>query len=152
MQLTRFSDLGLRTLMYLTRESRALPVTISEIAGEFAVPQNHLIKVANKLAKLGWISALRGRNGGLRLIVPAASLRLGAVLRQLEGSTELIDCDQPPCPLSGRCLLKRALNVGLDTFYQTMDDYSLADVSKGRTGSTIDVMHQHFLKEQTRQR
>ena len=48
MQLTHFTDLGIRVLMYLT-ESRSEPVKISEIAEQFKAPRNHLIKVVNKL-------------------------------------------------------------------------------------------------------
>ncbi len=36
MQLTHFTDLGLRVLMYLTHQKRDTPATISEIAEQFA--------------------------------------------------------------------------------------------------------------------
>ena len=55
MQLTRFTDLGLRVLMYLTHRDREQSVTIAEIASQFSVPHNHLIKVVNRLGKLGLI-------------------------------------------------------------------------------------------------
>ncbi|GAB3243604.1 RrF2 family transcriptional regulator [Chitinimonas naiadis] len=145
MQLTRFSDFGLRVLMYLSQHERPAPVTIAEIASQFDIPHNHLIKVVNKLGKLGWVTTLRGRNGGLRLAVSADTLHLGKVLRGLEASTELINCDEPVCVLRGRCLLKRALNAGLDAFYQTMDDYTLADVCAKGTGEAIVTMHRRYL-------
>ncbi|MDN3577772.1 Rrf2 family transcriptional regulator [Chitinimonas viridis] len=149
MQLTRFSDLGLRVLMYLTQHDRALPVTIAEIAGQFQVPHNHLIKVVNRLGKLGWVTATRGRNGGLRLAAPAQGLQLGQVLQGLEHSTELINCEDPPCTLRGHCLLKVALNAGLAAFYNKMDDYTLADVCGSRTGEAIITLHRQFLDQQT---
>lgn len=145
MQLTRFSDFGLRVLMYLNQHDLPAPVTIAEIAGQFDIPHNHLVKVVNRLGKLGWVRALRGRNGGLRLAVPADGLRLGTVLRSLEGSSELVDCDTPPCALRGRCLLKGALNAGLEAFYRTLDEYTLADVCAQGTGEAIVVMHRRFL-------
>ena len=128
MQLTRFSDLGLRVLMYLNYPERIGPVTIREIAEEFAVPHNHLVKVVNRLGKLGWIRSVRGRNGGLRLAIAPERLRLGHVLRGLEEVTQLIDCEAQPCVLRGRCLLKAALDAGLNAFYSKMDEYSLADI------------------------
>ncbi|MFT3735080.1 MAG: Rrf2 family transcriptional regulator [Rhodocyclaceae bacterium] len=144
MQLTRFTDFGLRILMYLTRE-RDTPVTIGEIARQFEVPHNHLVKVANRLGKLGWVTAVRGRNGGLVLGADADSLRIGEVLRQLEESESLIDCESQPCALNGRCLLKAALNAGLAAFYDKMNEYSLADVSRGKTGSAIITLHRDFM-------
>jgi Rrf2 family nitric oxide-sensitive transcriptional repressor len=145
MQLTRFTDFGLRVLMYLSQHDRPTPVTIAEIAGQFGVPHNHLIKVVNRLGKVGWVTTLRGRNGGLRLALPPEQLKLGQVLRDLEEATELIDCNDPPCPLDGRCLLKAALDAGLTAFYQAMDRYTLADVCRKQTAATIIQLHRNFL-------
>jgi len=145
-QLTRFSDLGLRVLMYLNQHDRPLPVTIAEIATQFGVPHNHLVKVVNRLGKLGWIATQRGRNGGLRLACAPDELRLGEVLQALEGSTELIDCGEPPCVLRRHCLLKHALDAGLAAFYREMDTYTLADICAERTGHTIAVLHRRYLK------
>lgn len=145
MQLTRFTDFGLRMLMYLSKHDRATPITIAEIAGQFDVPHNHLIKVANRLGKLGLVKALRGRNGGLVLAVPAETIRLGEALRGLEGDVPLVNCEDPPCALGGRCLLTGALRAGLDAFYDRMNEFSLADVSTGRTEAAIVTMHRNYL-------
>ena len=67
MKLTRFSDIGLRVLMYLARESRSPSVTVAEVATQFDVPHNHLVKVVGMLARIGWVDAVRGRNGGISL-------------------------------------------------------------------------------------
>ena len=48
MQLTRFTDFGLRVLMYLTQcRDRPAAVTIPEIAARFDVSRNHLVKVVH---------------------------------------------------------------------------------------------------------
>jgi Rrf2 family nitric oxide-sensitive transcriptional repressor len=145
MQLTRFTDFGLRMLMYLSKHDRSTPITIAEIAGQFDVPHNHLIKVANRLGKLGLVKALRGRNGGLVLAVAPESIRLGDTLRGLEGDTPLVNCEEPPCALGGRCQLTGALRDGLDAFYARMNEFTLADVSSGRTETAIVTMHRNFL-------
>lgn len=145
MQLTRFTDFGLRMLMYLSKHDRSTPITIAEIAGQFEVPHNHLIKVANRLGKLGLVKALRGRNGGLVLAMPADTIRLGDTLRGLEGDTPLVKCDEPPCALGGNCLLSAALLSGLGAFYDRMNEYTLADVSSGRTATAIVTMHRNYL-------
>ena len=83
MRLTRFSDIGLRVLIYLERAGeRPHPVTVAEIGSQFDIPLNHLVKVVGQLAKLGWITATRGRKGGLRLAADPATLTIGQVLRQ----------------------------------------------------------------------
>jgi len=147
MQLTHFTDLGLRVLMYLAHGDRPEPIKIIEIAEQFDVPRNHLIKVANKLGHLGWVETLRGRNGGLRLSITPANLSIGKVLRELEGCTQLIDCEASVCALRNGCRLKGILDLGLDVFYREMNKYTLADIVAEPTGGKIVEMHNIYLRE-----
>ena len=147
MRITRYSDIGLRVLIYLAGadKHRAL-VTVAEIAGQFDIPGNHLSKVVGQLARLGWIQALRGRHGGLLLLADPTTLHLGTVLRALEGDAELVDCEGQQCRLSKNCLLRGAMAAGLQAFYDAMDRYVLTDVSSGMVGEQIIVMHRRFLQ------
>lgn len=145
MQLTRFTDLGLRVLMYLARVERDDPVTNQEIADQFLVPHNHVIKVVHRLGKLGWVDTQRGRNGGLRLGVAPSALRIGRVLRELEGDTAIINCHEPPCVLRVGCLGKSALDAALDAFYAKLDEYTLADLTSQRTGAQLVTLHRKFV-------
>ena len=146
MKLTRFSDIGLRVLMYLAQQKlRNPPVTVAEVASQFDVPHNHLVKVVGALAKMGWIDAIRGRNGGIRLSSDSQQLLIGNVLRLLEVETEVLDCENIGCRLSGDCRLREALKVGVEAFYTALNQYSLSDIIAGSTGEQIAVMHRTFL-------
>jgi len=131
--------------MYLTYRDRDDAVKIVEIAEQFEVPRNHLIKVANKLGKLGWVDATRGRNGGLRLAIAPSKLKIGEILKQVEGCTELIDCSKPACSLRGGCKLKGALDHGLSIFYDVMNNYTLEDIVGSPTGEKIAQMNKIHL-------
>jgi len=145
MQLTRFSDYALRLLMYVSRGDGSRPITIAEVGQQFDVSHNHLVKVAARLSKLGWISATRGRHGGLQLGPGAEKLPVGVILRELEGRRAIIDCADPPCALNGNCRLKRALDEAEEAFYRALDDVTLADVSGSRTAESIISLHRDFL-------
>ena len=146
MRLTRFSDIGLRELIYMARaQAGRQPVTVAEIASQFDLPVNHLVKVVGHLARAGWITATRGRNGGLRMAADPASLRIGSVLRALEGDDELVDCVGTGCRLSEDCQLRDALRIGLRAFYAALDAYTLAQLTGGGTGEQIVRMHRNFL-------
>lgn len=144
MQLTQFTDFGLRVLMYLTQVDKEQLVTINEICEQFNLPRNHLIKVVNKLVKLGWVDAVRGRNGGLRLAINPTELGLGQAIRELEETKHLIDCGKKQCVLMSHCHLKGFLDDGLEQFYQLLDQKTLADSVAKPTGESIMRMHKHF--------
>ncbi|WP_449406177.1 RrF2 family transcriptional regulator [Massilia phosphatilytica] len=146
MRLTRFSDIGLRVLIYLERAGeRTQPVTVAEIGKQFDIPLNHLVKVVGQLAKLGWVQATRGRNGGLRLAADPATLTIGQVLRKLEGEDdELVDCEGTDCALKLDCQLRGMLRTGMKAFYDAMDRYTLAHATAGNTGEQVVRMHRMF--------
>lgn len=146
MHLTRFSDIGLRVLIYLSRaKAERAPATVAEIALQFELSTHHLVKVVGHLGRAGWLQATRGRRGGLRLSVDPALLQIGTVLRELEGDAELVDCEAQACRLKQDCVLRGALQVGLDAFYTAMNAYTLADISGGATGEQIVRMHRNIL-------
>jgi Rrf2 family nitric oxide-sensitive transcriptional repressor len=142
MQLTRFTDIGLRVLMYLTQPERDDPVTISEIADQFDISRNHLVKVVHFMAQHGWIVTTRGKGGGLALAMQPCEYRMGQVVRSLEGTTALINCHEPACGLRMGCNLRSLLGKALNDFYGFLDQYTLADTVAGRTGELIAEMTQ----------
>jgi len=132
MNITRFSDLALRLLMYLGSRSEPMEatVTVREAASIFNVPYAHLVKVAHQLGQMGFLATTKGAGGGLRLARPAESIRLGEILRITERSEAVIDCESQPCPLTGACLLKGALDTAYAAFLDTLDQYTIAQVAR----------------------
>ncbi|ARP76271.1 BadM/Rrf2 family transcriptional regulator [Bordetella genomosp. 6] len=142
MQLNRFTDFGLRVMMYLTQcRDRTVPVTIPEIAARFEISRNHLVKVVHFLSQQGWIVATRGKGGGLRLARDAADYRIGELVRVLEDQGALVNCAQPPCVLNGACRLSGALAESLQAFYRTLDGYTLEDLVRAPTALAIVRLH-----------
>lgn len=141
MQLSRFSDLGLRVLMDLTALAPGASTTIAQVCERFDVPHNHLSKVVQFMAQQGWLHTVRGKGGGLSLAWPPERYRLGQVIRTLERDAELIDCAEPPCVLRGRCALKGLLDEATQAFYDALDRHSLADAVASPTGPLIVRLH-----------
>lgn len=147
MQLTQFSDIGLRLLMYLSNERREAPaITLAEVSSQFNIPRNHLAKVAAKLAKHGWIAAMRGRSGGLCLAMAPSHINMGQVLRVLEGHTEVIDCDKLKCRLKTGCELRTLLANAYAAFFNVLDQVTLADVTDGQAAKEIVMMQKSFMQ------
>ena len=129
MRLTAFTDYTLRTLMYLAVDIDRL-ATIAEIAKAYHISETHLMKVVHQLGVSGDVATVRGRNGGMRLAKPAASINLGAVVRRTEADMELVPCfdDAELCAIGGACKLRAALREALAAFLAVLDRYSLADL------------------------
>lgn len=131
MQLTKHTDLSLRVLMYLAITDDELS-TIKEISERYCVSRNHLMKVVNRLATLGYIKSSQGRGGGIALALPAEEIAVGDIVRAMEQTLNMIDCEGTGCPLTPACLLKGVLNEAATAFLKSLDGYSIADLVKNR--------------------
>ena len=126
MQLTRYTDYGLRTLMYLALNSeRNSLFRISEITEVFDLSANHISKVVHHLGKLGYLQTVRGKSGGFKLAKPASEINIGQVVRSLENSLAPIDCSKPYCLLTPACQLKGVLGEAVNAYLAVLDAYSL---------------------------
>ena len=147
MQLTRFSDIGIRLLMYLAVKQRGTPpATVAEVASQFRVPRNHMVKVAGLLARQGYITAIRGRSGGISLAQDPTQIRIGTVVHLLENRDEVIACEHLECGLNCGCGFRGALKNALDTFYESLNRYSLADITTGEARNEIIRMQKSFIQ------
>lgn len=134
------TDFALRALMYLAGRKGDQPVGTAVIAKSYGISHFHLQKAVHELRRLGYLQSSPGRNGGLQLASPAASVRIGRLVAELEGRGRLVDCKRGPCPLAGACLLKQALDRAEGLFYEALDSFTLADVIKGKTFATLQKM------------
>lgn len=132
MRLTDYTDYTLRVLMFCAvRPERA--ITIAEIAQSHAVSKNHLMKIVNDLARQGILQTTRGRGGGLRLLKPAAEIRIGDVVRNCETDFRMVECFDAAsnsCTLSAHCKLKNVIGKALDAYLAELDGVTLADITQ----------------------
>jgi Rrf2 family nitric oxide-sensitive transcriptional repressor len=130
MRLTNFSDYALRLLMYAAAREGEL-VTIEETATRYGISRTHLMKVANLLTRAGYLTAVRGRSGGLRLGMPQEAIRLGDVVRATEPDFDLVECFAAVggCRITPTCRLRGVLGEALFAFVSVLDGYTLADLA-----------------------
>ena len=143
MQLNRFTDLGIRVLMYLG-SIEGPSVTIARLAEDLQVSKNHLVKVVHFMAQQQWLLTSRGKSGGIALAKRPEDNAIGDVVRVLEQNSvngeRLINCQQPPCVLLPACGLPFILQQALEQFYQFLNQYNLADVVTQPVASILPVV------------
>lgn len=129
MRVTRYTDYSLRVLIYLglRPDQRS---TIREISEAYNISRNHLMKVVQQLVSLGYVDSVRGVGGGLNLALAPSEIAVGAVVRDMEPDLALVECmrSNNQCVISGGCKLKRMLARARDSFFEALNEYSLADI------------------------
>lgn len=146
MQLTQYTDYSLRILMYLASKPGGF-ATISEMADYYGVSRNHLVKVVHNLATSGFIQTTRGKHGGMRLARSPEHISVGEVVRKTEPNFEVAECfgGDNCCVITAACGLRPVLNEALASFWQTLDRYSLADVTADKSVQPI-LLNLHRLQ------
>ncbi len=138
MRLTAFTDYSLRVLIYLAVNSDQ-PATISRIAQKYDISRNHLMKVVHELSQKGYLIALRGKGGGLRLSRAPADINLGELIRSMETDMAIAECfgAKNTCIITPACSLRPVFSEALNAFLAVLDTYSLADVAPGKRGAQL---------------
>lgn len=132
MRMTMYTDFSLRLLIYLAIRPTGEKATVPEIADSYGISKHHLMKVAQHLAKLGYIESTRGRGGGVRLLKEPDFINVGQVVRQMEDDFYLVECfdrEKNGCPITPVCSLKHALGRALQAYLAVLDDYTLQDLA-----------------------
>lgn len=130
MRLTKFTDLALRVTMRLAVTDETELPTSREVAVSVGAPYTHVAKAVSRLQHLGVLEARRGRGGGLELSGYGRSASVGWLVRDLEGTGDVVGCEDPsaPCPLRGACRLRGALRDAQEAFYATLDPLTVQDL------------------------
>ena len=127
MRLKVATDIALRVLMLTGTTGEKM--TIDGLAERLAVQRSHLAKVVQRLQHQGLLETVRGRTGGVQLATAALDVRLGGLIRDLEGDDEVVSCDAPPtCPLAGACRLRGALRRAQNAFYDSLDGVTVGEL------------------------
>jgi Rrf2 family nitric oxide-sensitive transcriptional repressor len=134
MQMDKFTDYALRILIILAvRDPERL--STSAIAKIYDLSDNHLSKVASELVRLGFVSSVRGRAGGLTLAMPAKDISVGAVVRAIKADAPVVECfgTNKSCRILPACGLRTPMQEAQEAFFAALDPYSLQDVSQAKS-------------------
>src|SRR6266481_5055524 len=131
MRHTVHADFALRVLTYLALapDQRA---KIGAIADAYKISRHHLVKVSQSLIKGGFVTAERGRSGGISLVRDPAMITIGAVIRACEDDFALVECMGPArfCRINGVCNLRQLFSRALSAYFAVLDEMTLADAVK----------------------
>lgn len=128
MRLSLHTDYALRTLIYLAgKTGRA---TAREVADFFEISGDHVAKVVQQLARLGFLRSVRGAGGGIELARRPQDIRLGEVIEAVEGNMHLLECvgTSGVCVIQPDCRLKGILAEAEAVQQKFLNKYRLSDL------------------------
>lgn len=85
---------GLRAMLDLALHSSGTQVALMNIAQRQNISTNYLEQVFSLLRKAGLVNSVKGAQGGYILAEKPSAIKVGAILRTLEGNLEVVDEDK----------------------------------------------------------
>ena len=126
---------ALRMMLDIAQNQSTGFVTLKDIAQRQAISKKYLEQIALQLSQASVLRAVRGHQGGYRLIREPSEYTALEVLRIAEGSLAPVACmDQSPnlCERCGACLTL-PLWIGLDKVIENyLGSITLQDLLDGR--------------------
>lgn len=133
MKLNSATDFSFRFLIYASVHGDRL-VTVAEVAEAYGLSHHHLSKICKMLIKEGILQAKRGRDGGVKLALPADEIRLSRIILIMEPDPALVNCTGGiggHCKILPACKLKGVLAEARSAFFEVLEKYTLADLVAG---------------------
>jgi len=108
MPISQKAQYAVRALFELAKRQGTGAIKISDIAEAQAIPQRFLENILNHLKGGGFVESVRGKDGGYLLARPAKELKVGEVVRFMEGPLSPVECTggrkKGACSMYGKCV------------------------------------------------
>ncbi len=96
MKLSNKGRYGVRALFDIAFHNDGRPTQIKDISSRQSIPARFLEQIFQDLKRAGLVGAKRGPRGGYHLARPAFEIRLGDVVRALEGPIAITGREEGP--------------------------------------------------------
>ncbi len=126
------SQYGLRAMIYLANCHKKIS-SLKSISQKEGISFDYLEKIISKLEKAGLIKAKKGAKGGYFLAKSPKKIKIGEIIRSLEGERGLVKCVTKKgikCPLEKKCLAKNFWGKIQESLNSISNSITLADLIK----------------------
>ena len=131
MKISKKSQYGLRALALLAKEKKEF-LPLREISEKEEIPFDYLEKIFSEMEKKGLVKSKKGSRGGYKLARLPGKIKVGEIIRALEGKLVLVECigikncsRQKTCPARG---VWKTLQASLE---KTINSITLKDINNG---------------------
>lgn len=133
MRLTKQTGHAIRILIDCTLAKDQL-VKVADVSERLGVTKQNVFKIVHILSHAGFIAAVRGPNGGIRLAKPATSIRIGDVVRAIEVTRVQVEGGHGrKSPETDPASINAMFDDALNAFISVLDQHTLAELAAQRS-------------------
>lgn len=129
MRLSKTTTYAIRILLDCASADGEL-VKVADISERREVTLQNTFKIVHLLSRAGFLQAVRGRHGGVRLARPAKDIRIGDVVRAME--TMRLESDADADGALGAGALDQLFVNALEAFVSVLDGHTLEEMAKAK--------------------
>jgi len=133
MHITYKGDYALKTILDLALHYGLPPVSISALARRADIPIKFLEQILLDLKRGGFVESRRGKVGGYLLARPPSRIKLGEVIRFIDGPIEPLLCvagDYKGCRDLNKCVFRGIWQKVSGATAQIIDNITFEELSR----------------------
>ncbi|HHU60609.1 MAG: Rrf2 family transcriptional regulator [Bacillota bacterium] len=134
MRISTRGEYGVRAMYDLALHHGQGPIPLKQIAERQLVSEHYLEQLISALRKANLVISKRGAHGGYELADDPGNIRVGDIIRVLEGPITPMDCldtrsgTGPYCSHPELCVLRNLWKSLQDSMEQVLDNTTLEDL------------------------
>jgi len=134
LRLSKKADYGLMAMKHLAERAPEGACSAKDVADAYAIPQELLAKVLQRLVKAGLLHSQHGTNGGYTLARDAAKITAYEVIRAIDGPLFITSCItvRGECGQSEHCTIReplRRVNQSIEDVLRSITISAMKDES-----------------------
>lgn len=134
MRLTKQTGHAIRILTDCARLDGQL-LKAADISERLGITKQNVFKIVHLLSRAGFVTPVRGPNGGVRLAEPAHCIRIGDVVRALEVTDVEVDSHAATGSPSRKsaAAISAIFDDAMTAFVAVLDQHTLADLAAAQS-------------------
>ena len=129
LKLTRKLEYALIALRHMQMKGDALSST-KEISDMYTIPRELLAKTMQQMARLEYINAVQGPQGGYRIHQTLEKINLTQFIEELEGPFGMVNCSiSSDCIQLNNCNIRMPINKINDNIRSIFNDIPITDIT-----------------------
>ena len=133
--LTNKGKYGLKAMVHLARLEPGALAQVADIAQTNSISKKFLDHILTELRRAGLVYSKKGKGGGYALARPPQEIRVGAIVRALDGPLAPISCASvtafrpcPDCSDLRTCAVRLIMIEARNAIAEVLDNRSLAEL------------------------